>query len=96
MSDNQQPEEHVLFYRSEKLEPRELGYEQIKFVFMKLSEWLLSRRQETLEQLMEMLERLQQLYPRAYEWMMQIIAQQLPQFLGTQPPPMAQTVPIPT
>jgi hypothetical protein len=95
MSDHNPQLEHeqVVVFQREKIEPLELGFEQIKFVFKKLSEWLLERRQETLEQLMEMLERLRTLYPRAYQILMQQIQAALAGYLNPSPAP--QYVPIP-
>lgn len=70
---SQHNEQDILLYTSEQLEPRELGYEQVKFIFRKLSQWLLERRQEALEDIMEMLEKLRHLHPRAYKILMRMI-----------------------
>ncbi len=64
--------DQVLFVR-EKIPPFERGYEQIKFIFMKLQEWLLTKRQEAINEMMEMLDRLRHLYPRAYEHLLHMI-----------------------
>ncbi|OIP95790.1 hypothetical protein AUK40_05705 [Candidatus Wirthbacteria bacterium CG2_30_54_11] len=89
--------EQVLFVR-EKIPPFERGFEQIKFVFMKLQEWLLTKKQEALAEMMEMLDRLRHLYPRAYQHLLHLITMALREQgisvpLG-QPPPAAIPVPL--
>jgi hypothetical protein len=59
-------------------------WEQLKFVFAKLEEWLLKRKEEILEQIKFMLDRLRHLYPRAYEIIMNVINAQLRAYMGQQ------------
>lgn len=82
-------EQDVLVFTREKVGAKELGFEQIKFIFKKLSEWLMSRRQEALDEAMEMLEKLRHLYPRAYQILLAKIQAMIAAEFNASPVPIA-------
>ncbi len=71
----------------EKIKPEELGFEQLKFIFKAVKEWLLNRKAEMQADIEQMLERLRHLYPRAYERLMAMIQQELSGWMLQPAPP---------